>query len=91
METRTSSSDNISSYKYNNLEGIQPRSNESLYSRNNGLGERKEVRTEEAMMPSTSGYNLRPREGAKVKSQAANEKRTQQGGPVRSRRSREKQ
>ncbi|GFV65719.1 hypothetical protein TNCV_4153551 [Trichonephila clavipes] len=43
------------------------------------------------MMPSTSGYNLRPRGGAKVKSRPANEKRTQQRGPVRSGRSREKQ
>ncbi|GFY65728.1 hypothetical protein TNIN_286831 [Trichonephila inaurata madagascariensis] len=42
------------------------------------------------MMPSTSGYNLRPRGGAKVKSRSANEKRTQQGGPVRSSRSRGK-
>ncbi|GFY02234.1 hypothetical protein TNCV_5100931 [Trichonephila clavipes] len=36
-------------------------------------------------MPSTSGYNLRPRRGTKVKSRPANEKRTQPGG------SREKQ
>ncbi|GFY47369.1 hypothetical protein TNIN_182481 [Trichonephila inaurata madagascariensis] len=42
-------------------------------------------------MPSTSGYNLRPRRGAKVESRLANEKRTQRGGPVRSRGSREKQ
>ncbi|GFX08873.1 uncharacterized protein TNCV_761611 [Trichonephila clavipes] len=42
-------------------------------------------------MPSTSGCNLRPRRGAKVESRPANEKRTQQGGPVRSRGSREKQ
>ncbi|GFS51094.1 hypothetical protein TNIN_42731 [Trichonephila inaurata madagascariensis] len=42
-------------------------------------------------MPSTSGYNLRPRGGVKVESQPANEKRTQQGGPVRSRRNRGKQ
>ncbi|GFS30665.1 uncharacterized protein TNIN_435701 [Trichonephila inaurata madagascariensis] len=42
-------------------------------------------------MPSTSGYNLRPRRGAKVESQPSSEKRTQQGGPVRSRGSREHQ
>ncbi|GFY64024.1 hypothetical protein TNIN_144521 [Trichonephila inaurata madagascariensis] len=41
-------------------------------------------------MPSTSGYNFPPR-GAKVESRASSEKRTQQGGPVRSRGSREKQ
>ncbi|GFY37492.1 hypothetical protein TNIN_462111 [Trichonephila inaurata madagascariensis] len=43
------------------------------------------------MMPSTSGYNLRSRGGAKVESRTANEKRTQQGGPDQSRRIREKQ
>ncbi|GFY42547.1 hypothetical protein TNIN_437741 [Trichonephila inaurata madagascariensis] len=42
-------------------------------------------------MPSTSGYNLRPRRGAKKESRPSNEKRRQQGGPVRSRRNREKQ
>ncbi|GFV54272.1 hypothetical protein TNCV_4365471 [Trichonephila clavipes] len=34
-------------------------------------------------MPSTSGYNLGPRRGAKVESRPTNEKRTQQGGPFR--------
>ncbi|GFX23930.1 uncharacterized protein TNCV_2730351 [Trichonephila clavipes] len=52
---------------------------------------RKRFQTEEAMMPSTSGCNLRPRGGAKMEYRPANEKKTQQGGPVRSRRSREKQ
>ncbi|GFS70222.1 uncharacterized protein TNCV_1067231 [Trichonephila clavipes] len=52
---------------------------------------RKKFRTEETMMLSTSGCNLRPRRGAKVESQPANETRTQQGGLVRFRRSREKQ
>ncbi|GFV81894.1 uncharacterized protein TNCV_1057811 [Trichonephila clavipes] len=52
---------------------------------------RKRFRTEETMMPSTSGNNLRPRGGAKVESRPANKTRSQQGGPVRSRRSREKQ
>ncbi|GFV06642.1 hypothetical protein TNCV_2949641 [Trichonephila clavipes] len=42
-------------------------------------------------MPCTSGYNLRPRRGAKVESQPTNEKRTQQGEPVRARGSREHQ
>ncbi|GFS72111.1 uncharacterized protein TNCV_3903971 [Trichonephila clavipes] len=42
-------------------------------------------------MPSTSGYNLRPRRGAKVESRPTNEKKTQQGGPVRARGSREHQ
>ncbi|GFY51037.1 hypothetical protein TNIN_311371, partial [Trichonephila inaurata madagascariensis] len=42
-------------------------------------------------MPSTREYNLQPRRGAKVESRPSSEKRTQQGGPVRSRGSREKQ
>ncbi|GFX38711.1 uncharacterized protein TNCV_4188001 [Trichonephila clavipes] len=42
-------------------------------------------------MPNISGYNLRPRRGAKKEFQPSNEKRIQQGGPVRSRRCREKQ
>ncbi|GFX76106.1 hypothetical protein TNCV_1834811 [Trichonephila clavipes] len=93
MEIRTSSSDNnSSSYKSNNFEGMQPRTNESQYSRENGSGERPEKRgrRDEAVMPSTSGYNLRPRRGAKVDSRPSS-KRTQQGGPVRYRGSREKQ
>ncbi|GFX92478.1 uncharacterized protein TNCV_1707541 [Trichonephila clavipes] len=40
-------------------------------------------------MPSTSGYNLRPRRGVKVESRPTNEMRTQQGGPARARKSRE--
>ncbi|GFV73062.1 uncharacterized protein TNCV_3398391 [Trichonephila clavipes] len=56
---------------------------------NNDLPQfRKNVRTEETVMPSTSGYNLRPRRGENVQSRPANEKRTQQGGPFRARRSR---
>ncbi|GFX06138.1 uncharacterized protein TNCV_641851 [Trichonephila clavipes] len=42
-------------------------------------------------MPSTSGYNLRPRRGSKVESRPTNEKKTQQGGPVRVKRSRDHQ
>ncbi|GFS73305.1 uncharacterized protein TNCV_4711861 [Trichonephila clavipes] len=88
MEIRTSSSDNISSsYKSNNFEGRQPRLNELQCSRKNWSGYGRD----ETVMPSTSGYNLRPRRGSKVESRPANEKRTQQGGPVRSRGSREKQ
>ncbi|GFY21369.1 uncharacterized protein TNCV_3994131 [Trichonephila clavipes] len=47
-------------------------------------------RTQETMIPSTSGYNLQPRESAKVESGPANEKRAQQGVPVQSRTSRQK-
>ncbi|GFS39637.1 uncharacterized protein TNIN_27131 [Trichonephila inaurata madagascariensis] len=42
-------------------------------------------------MPSSSSYNLRPRKGAKVKFRPTNEKRAQQGGLFRARRSREHQ
>ncbi|GFX88816.1 uncharacterized protein TNCV_2575231 [Trichonephila clavipes] len=42
-------------------------------------------------MTSTSDYNLRPRRDAKMEFRPANEKRTQQGGPVRARGSRDKQ
>ncbi|GFV06688.1 uncharacterized protein TNCV_2950101 [Trichonephila clavipes] len=143
MKIGTSSSDNLSSsYKSNNFEGRQPRSNESQYSRKNGSGKRRELeekgtgffkkdqgerslqsesegperkckssprqqgakrkfsvksndlpnfskrnRRDETVMPSTSGYNLQPRIGAKVEFRPANEK-TQQ---VRSRGSRAKQ
>ncbi|GFX01457.1 uncharacterized protein TNCV_1864311 [Trichonephila clavipes] len=44
MEIRTSSSDsNSSRYKSSNFEGMQPRSNESQYSRKNESGERREL------------------------------------------------
>ncbi|GFY07106.1 hypothetical protein TNCV_4903481 [Trichonephila clavipes] len=44
MEIRTSSPDNKkSSYKSINFEGMQPRSNSSLYSRMIGSGERREL------------------------------------------------
>ncbi|GFT27736.1 uncharacterized protein TNCV_3571011 [Trichonephila clavipes] len=52
---------------------------------------RKRVWREETVMPNTSGYSLRPRRGAKMESRPSSEKRTQQGRPVRSRGSREKQ
>ncbi|GFX81123.1 uncharacterized protein TNCV_1911151 [Trichonephila clavipes] len=40
---------------------------------------RKKERTEETVMPGTSGYNLRPRRGAKVESRPTNEKMIQEG------------
>ncbi|GFW73889.1 hypothetical protein TNCV_48781 [Trichonephila clavipes] len=52
---------------------------------------RDKCRGDEIVMPSTSGYNLRPRRGVKVEFRPTNEKRTQQRGPVRVRRSREYQ
>ncbi|GFX31380.1 retrovirus-related Pol polyprotein from transposon 297 [Trichonephila clavipes] len=63
----------------------------SLNSSNDLPQFKKKVRTEETVMPSTSGYNLQPRRGAKVEFRPTNEKRTQQGGPVRARGSRKHQ
>ncbi|GFW72607.1 uncharacterized protein TNCV_3798351 [Trichonephila clavipes] len=48
---------------------------------------RKRGRTEETVAASTSIYNLRPRGDRKVESRPAMERKTQQGGPVRSRKS----
>ncbi|GFT16775.1 uncharacterized protein TNCV_1333861 [Trichonephila clavipes] len=42
-------------------------------------------------MPSTSGFNLRRKRGAKVESRPTNEMRTQQEEPVRARKSQEHQ
>ncbi|GFS32366.1 hypothetical protein TNIN_454391 [Trichonephila inaurata madagascariensis] len=50
---------------------------------------RKGCRRDETVKTSKSCYNLRPRRGAKVESRTSSEKRTQQGGPVRSRGNRE--
>ncbi|GFV83615.1 uncharacterized protein TNCV_3611911 [Trichonephila clavipes] len=51
---------------------------------------RKKGRTEETVMPCTSGYNLRPKKGAKVESRPTIEMKTQQGGLFRARNCREK-
>ncbi|GFY32443.1 uncharacterized protein TNCV_3559511 [Trichonephila clavipes] len=61
----------------------------SLTSNNELQCPRKKTRGDEIVMPSTSGYNLRPRRGAKVESRPTNEMTTQQGGPVRATKSRE--
>ncbi|GFW63173.1 uncharacterized protein TNCV_581131 [Trichonephila clavipes] len=47
---------------------------------------RKKSRTEKTVTPTTSGYNLRPRNGKGMESTI--ERKTQQGGPVRSRKGR---
>ncbi|GFY01138.1 uncharacterized protein TNCV_5076051 [Trichonephila clavipes] len=46
---------------------------------------RKKSRTEKTVAPTTSGYNLRPRIGKTEESRPTIERKTQQGGPVRSR------
>ncbi|GFU81656.1 uncharacterized protein TNCV_993511 [Trichonephila clavipes] len=49
---------------------------------------RKKSRREETVTPTTRGYNLRPRNGKKVESRPTIERKTQQGGRVRSRKGR---
>ncbi|GFX82272.1 uncharacterized protein TNCV_972841 [Trichonephila clavipes] len=49
---------------------------------------RKKSRTEKIVTPTTSGYNLRPRNGKGVESRPTIERKTQQGGPVLSRKGR---
>ncbi|GFV86360.1 uncharacterized protein TNCV_1469231 [Trichonephila clavipes] len=51
---------------------------------------RKKNRREETVTPTTSGYNLRPRKGKREESRLTIERKTQQGGPVRSRKGRER-
>ncbi|GFX52799.1 uncharacterized protein TNCV_3719891 [Trichonephila clavipes] len=51
---------------------------------------RKKNRREETVTPTTRGYNLRPRKGKKEKSRLTIERKTQQGGPVRIRKDRER-
>ncbi|GFX06639.1 uncharacterized protein TNCV_382351 [Trichonephila clavipes] len=51
---------------------------------------RKKSRSEETVAPTTSGYNLRPRIGKRKESLPTIERKTPQGGPVRSRKGRER-
>ncbi|GFY06501.1 uncharacterized protein TNCV_412511 [Trichonephila clavipes] len=51
---------------------------------------RKKNRWEETVTPTTSGYNLRPRNGKREESRLTIERKTQQGGPVPSRKGRER-
>ncbi|GFX84798.1 uncharacterized protein TNCV_125661 [Trichonephila clavipes] len=51
---------------------------------------RKKNRREETVTPTTSRYNLRPRKGKREESQLTIERKTQQGGPVRSKKGRER-
>ncbi|GFW20374.1 uncharacterized protein TNCV_3458111 [Trichonephila clavipes] len=51
---------------------------------------RKKNRWEETVTPTTNGYNLRPRKGEREESRLTIERKTQQGGPVRSRKGRER-
>ncbi|GFV68433.1 uncharacterized protein TNCV_3128891 [Trichonephila clavipes] len=51
---------------------------------------RKKSRMEETVTPTTSGYNLRPQIGKREESRPTIERKAQQGGPVRSRKGRER-
>ncbi|GFV44641.1 uncharacterized protein TNCV_1925171, partial [Trichonephila clavipes] len=91
MKIRTGSSDrnNVRDHS-SSFNEIQRRSNEAQHDRKKGSDPkyRKRGRTEETVAPSTSGYNIRPRGGREVESRSAMEMKIQQGGPVRSRKSR---
>ncbi|GFU15500.1 uncharacterized protein TNCV_4126471 [Trichonephila clavipes] len=68
---------------------VPKRALSSNYKTNSNLPKfRKKIRREETVTPTTTGYDLRQRSGKKVESQSTIERKTQQGGPVRSRRSR---
>ncbi|GFX08448.1 uncharacterized protein TNCV_3269371 [Trichonephila clavipes] len=51
---------------------------------------RKKIRREETVTPTTSGYNIRPRIGKREESRPTIKRKTQQGGPSRSRKCRER-
>ncbi|GFV81409.1 uncharacterized protein TNCV_2034181 [Trichonephila clavipes] len=63
---------------------------EKYYNRRRRDVQIKKGQSEETVMPSTSGYNLRRRKGTKVESRPTIQMKTQQVGPVRARNSREK-
>ncbi|GFU71296.1 uncharacterized protein TNCV_3782811 [Trichonephila clavipes] len=63
----------------------------SNYRTNHSLTKfRKKGRGDEAMTPTRSGYNLRPRIGKIYESRPTIERKAQQGGPVNSKKGREK-
>ncbi|GFV56787.1 uncharacterized protein TNCV_5003141 [Trichonephila clavipes] len=68
---------------------VPKRALSSNYKTNSNLPKfRKKSQREETVTPTTSGYNLRPRNGKRVESRPTIERKTQQGGPVRSRKGR---
>ncbi|GFX76148.1 retrovirus-related Pol polyprotein from transposon 17.6 [Trichonephila clavipes] len=70
---------------------VPKRALSSNYRTNHGLTKfRKKSRREETVTPITSGYNLRPRIGKREEIRTTIERKTQQGGPVRSRKGRER-
>ncbi|GFW35808.1 uncharacterized protein TNCV_727431 [Trichonephila clavipes] len=84
-EIRTGSSDNGSlGDESSGFDRVQRRSNESQYDKKKG---RKRPKQDKVAVR-TNRYNLRPRGGREVESRPAVEMKTQQGGPVRSMKSR---
>ncbi|GFX61205.1 hypothetical protein TNCV_3406801 [Trichonephila clavipes] len=70
---------------------VNKRTLSSNYKTNHNLTKyRKKSRREETVTPTTSGYNLRPRIGKREESRPTIERKAQQGGPVRSRKGRER-
>ncbi|GFT12352.1 uncharacterized protein TNCV_3047161 [Trichonephila clavipes] len=70
---------------------VNKRALSSNYKTNHSLTKyRMKSRKEETETPTTSGYNLRPRKGIREGSRLTIERKTQQGGPVRSRKGRER-
>ncbi|GFX57069.1 uncharacterized protein TNCV_2963491 [Trichonephila clavipes] len=70
---------------------VNKRALSSNYKTNHSLTKyRKKSRREETVTPTTSGYNLRPRIGKREESRPTIERKAQQGGPVRSRKGRER-
>ncbi|GFX75532.1 uncharacterized protein TNCV_4714391 [Trichonephila clavipes] len=70
---------------------VPKRALSSNYKTNHSLTKfRKKSRREETVTPTTSGYNFRPRIGKREESRPTIERKTQQGGPVRSRKCRER-
>ncbi|GFW15562.1 uncharacterized protein TNCV_4657021 [Trichonephila clavipes] len=61
---------------------VAKRALSSNYTNNDLPKFRKRGRTEETVMTSTSGYNLRPKVGTRVESRPTMEMKTQQEGPV---------
>ncbi|GFW13479.1 uncharacterized protein TNCV_1209451 [Trichonephila clavipes] len=87
MEIRTGSSNsNSSRHESSSFDRVQRRSNESQYGRKKG-SDKERPNTEETVIPNTSSYILRPRSGRSVVSRPTMEMKTQQGGPVRARKS----
>ncbi|GFW00200.1 retrovirus-related Pol polyprotein from transposon opus [Trichonephila clavipes] len=102
-EIGTSNSDNGSLRdESSGFDRVQRRSNESRDGKKKGSEVKRELKEKELsflemikkekdrkkVTPTTSGYNLRPRNGKGVESRPTIERKTQQEGPVRSRKGR---